>query len=438
MSRFSLLIIFFIGIPYVVFADVQVTEIAWMGTAESQFSEWVEFYNDTDQDVNMSGWKLYEAGGDTVVFTFSKTIPTKGYILLERTTPSAPDPVVGINDESGSFGGSGLANSGEFLVLKDESGTTRQSLDFSGGWPAGESDTKKTMQWNGSSWVTDVATPKSSNIKIADTPKTEISLSGTTTYVPPKTEPRVELVTPKNVYADVSYEYEARTYLESGQVYNGSFVWNMGDGTIYKSITPKIVTHTYAYPGTYTISFGFYRTSYDKKPLLFETVQKNVTAPTVTLQVDSIRGFSLTNNENLPFDVSDWVIKLPDTTVSLPPLSIIAPKSTVIIPFEHLGLKGPYSSAILLTPEWKEISRLSEKEVVAPAVREKQVQLVNKSNLIASAEDVVFANEIQNKEDEIQKQDKQKSYTKAIFLGIALLIVIGLFLLLERFMAQQE
>lgn len=440
MYRFSLLTIFFIAIPYIAFADVRVTEIAWMGTTESQFSEWIEFYNDTDQDVDMSGWKLYEAGGDTSIFTFSKTIPTKGYLLLERTTTSAPDPIPSISDEAGSFGGSGLSNSGEFLVLKDQAGVVKQSLDFSGGWPAGESDTKKTMQWDGSSWISAIATPKAGNTATVESPTTQTSGGGSSTsYVPPKVEPRIDLTIPKTVYTNVSYEYDARTFLESGEVYNGYFVWNMGDGAVYKSMTPKAIRHTYIYPGTYTVSFGFYRTSYDKKPFLFETTQKTVTTPTVTLGVDSTKGFIFTNNETVPFDVSEWIIKLPDTNVSLPPMSIIAPKTTIIIPFTNLGLIGSYNNAVLMTPEWKEVSRLPEKDLVSPVVKVKQTQVVNKNIFVASAQEAVFGNETQSvTEDVVQGTEKQKSHTKAIFLGIALLIVIGLFLLLERFMAQQE
>lgn len=49
------------------FASVRITEIAWMGTAESQFGEWIELYNDSAENVSLSGWKLYE-GGESNLF----------------------------------------------------------------------------------------------------------------------------------------------------------------------------------------------------------------------------------------------------------------------------------------------------------------------------------------------------------------------------------
>jgi hypothetical protein len=77
-------------------ASVRITEIAWMGTAESQFAEWFELFNDGSEDVNLTGWKLYEDAGEQLVFTLTKTIPSNGYLLVERTTASSPDPMLGM------------------------------------------------------------------------------------------------------------------------------------------------------------------------------------------------------------------------------------------------------------------------------------------------------------------------------------------------------
>lgn len=441
MSRFSLLTIFFIAIPTIVFADVRITEISWMGTTESQFSEWIEFYNDTNEAIDLAGWKLYEAGGDTLIFTFSKSIPAKDYLLLERTTASAPDPVPGVSDESGSFGGSGLSNSGEFLVLKDASGTIKQSLDFSGGWPAGDSESKKTMQLAENGWITALATPKAATSGIETPVDTTsiVSSSGGSAWVSPKVEPRIDLIVSKSIYTDIQYEYQAKMYLDSGQVHNGLFVWNMGDGVTHKSTTPEVINHTYKYPGLYTISVAFYKTAYDKKPTLFETTQRSVDSAKVSVRIDNQRGFILSNNENIPFDVSDWIVRTPEKTIQLPSLFIIAPKTSITVPFAHLGVTGPFSDAILLTPEWKEVVSKGSVEPVLSAEKKTVSTIIKKVPLVASVENIVSQKEeplIETTQDE--KQGKQKSYTKAIFLGIALLVVIGLFLLLERFMAQQE
>jgi len=151
--------IFFPGIAY---ADIRINEIAWMGTAASQYSEWIELYNSGADAVSLAGWKLYKTGGE-LFFTLSKTIAAEGYLLVERTTASAPDAVPGINDESGTFNGGGLRNSGEDLSLKDKDGNIIENLPFASGWPAGDAKTKDTMQWDGSKWITAPGTPDTSN-----------------------------------------------------------------------------------------------------------------------------------------------------------------------------------------------------------------------------------------------------------------------------------
>jgi hypothetical protein len=40
-----LFIAIFLVLPGVVKADVIINEVAWMGTADSQYEEWIELYN---------------------------------------------------------------------------------------------------------------------------------------------------------------------------------------------------------------------------------------------------------------------------------------------------------------------------------------------------------------------------------------------------------
>lgn len=417
------------------YADILVTEINWMGSSESQFAEWVEFYNTGDQDINMAGWKLYEAGGDTLVFTFTKIIPSKGYLLLERSTTSSPDPISGVSDESGSFGGSGLSNSGEYLVLKDSSNTIIQNLDFSGGWPAGDSDTKKTMQWDGTKWITAVATPKAgltiTPVVIDEDPAV---IPGGTSWVPEKFEPKIILSVPKTIYADVLYDYEAKTYLDYGLAYNGIFLWNMGDGTTYKSQNPQIVSHSYKYPGTYIVSFGYYNNPYEKKPILFAKEKRVVVPSKVSLKVVSEKGFEISNNTEEDFDLSDWLIKLADgSTLAIPSLSLVASKSSITIPFSSFGISSYSGQATLMTPQWVEVNSSEKEKVVSPPLKTNSYYYDKTPSVLGvntTQEQESFALEAKDLQD--NKTGQNKSYTKIIFFSVALVLVIILFIVLEK------
>lgn len=435
-----------ISIPLITHAQVRITEIAWMGTSESQFGEWIEFYNEGEAEVNLSGWKIYEAGGETLIYTFTKPIVGKGYLVLERTTASSPDPLPSINDEAGTFGGSGLSNSGESLVLKNTEGETIQTLAFSGGWPAGDSESKQTMQWDGSSWKTAVPTPKAGLSGSTEEPPKEpvVSSSGGGSFVPKKVEPKIVLSVPKLITTKVAFEYSAETYLDYGQAYSGGFVWNMGDGAVYKSNMPTLVTHTYKYPGTYVISFGFYKNSYDAKPYLFESVTRTVSDPSLTARVITNQGIELKNTSAELVDISGWILEYPDKSQTrLPLLSFLAPKTTTLIPFSILGVTTIPTSVSLMSPQYESIgtnestSSVRPKQTVSRQSSQREIQQTEFSEPRSVSPNTLTAS-VFNSMTDGEKNGAQKNHTKPILFGVALLIVIGLFILLERAMAKGE
>jgi hypothetical protein len=460
MKRFLSILIALLFFPLCVNAKVIVTEIAWMGTAESQYSEWIELYNDSNQSVDLAGWKLYEASGDTTIFTFSKSISAHGLLLLERTTTSAPDAVPGSNDESGTFGGSGLSNSGEFLVLKDNSGNIEQSLDFSAGWPAGESDTKKTMQWNGSQWVSATATPKILNDGITiseDDPiddnadSSEDDPDDTTdssnTLPPkkktgggafdtlPKTIPHVEFVIPKVVYAGISYDFNAKVFLEYGVVDRGIFVWNMGDGTTIRQTYLIPINHNYKYLGKYTLSLAYYRNDYDTKPYILDSVVFDVVEPTIEISTfDNGNAIKIKNPTDKKLDLSNWRISIGNSYGVFPDMTTIAPKATIIIPVATFGMTN-ISNGDLVTPNGQIIASFGKNDykIVRSSTAYTNLAPLIKASAIEKEDSIVYAEE----KSPIKNNQKQ-NHTKYIIFGVVSLITIGLAILLERFMVQQE
>ncbi len=121
--------------------DVVINEIAWMGTEAYSVDEWIELYNTTDQDLDLTGWTL-EAADGTPSITLSGTIPAHGYLLLERTDDTTVSDITADQIYTGA-----LVNDGEELILKDTTGAIIDTAnDDGGGWPAGDKDTKSTME----------------------------------------------------------------------------------------------------------------------------------------------------------------------------------------------------------------------------------------------------------------------------------------------------
>jgi len=154
---------------------VVINEIAWMGTTNSVNDEWIELYNNTDEDVNLFNWNLKSSDGSPdIVFgqtptTVTTTISADGFYLLERTDDtSVPDIVADLIYTDA------LGNNGEDLNLYDGFNNLIDTIQCSSGWFVGDNTTKQTMERknpqssgsNSTNWATSQeieGTPKSQN-----------------------------------------------------------------------------------------------------------------------------------------------------------------------------------------------------------------------------------------------------------------------------------
>lgn len=275
---FSLLpimaLIFFL--PLNVFAGLYFSEIAWMGTTESQYGEWIELGNNGTSPVSLDGYTLYEKGGETPIISLDGTISADGFWLVERSTASNPDPIPNISGTIGSFGGSGLSNSGELLVLKDRDGVIVDSVDALTGWPAGDSKTKQTMQIVDGVWITATGTPGIKNFK------PEISLNNIESNISANdlqqkdsgpvyfsvhssgieiTQP--DVINKSKIYLNMGANriatintpllFEANIYDENGpkDVSIGRLEWSFGDG---QSFYGNDAVHVFDHEGEYMVT----------------------------------------------------------------------------------------------------------------------------------------------------------------------------------------
>jgi len=122
------------------FLSVVINEIAWMGSTNSANEEWIELYNNTENPINLDGWKIIAQDGKPKI-NLSGIIPAKGFYLLKRTNdPKGPDFL----DEH-VYQGS-LENKGEDLKLYDNMNNIIDEVNCSSGWFFGNNQTKQTME----------------------------------------------------------------------------------------------------------------------------------------------------------------------------------------------------------------------------------------------------------------------------------------------------
>jgi uncharacterized repeat protein (TIGR01451 family) len=122
---------------------VVINEVAWMGTAYSDWDEWIELYNNTDSEIDLAGWTLTSTGSVSILL--SGRIPARGYFLLEREDRAVADLTA---DQV--YGGQRLINDGEMLVLRnglgDVADTANAGLGHGAGWAGGTNNPERTME----------------------------------------------------------------------------------------------------------------------------------------------------------------------------------------------------------------------------------------------------------------------------------------------------
>ncbi len=105
---------------------VVINEIAWAGTsAQTSSDEWIELYNPTSQEIDMSSFILYSQTDQEPYINLSGKILAKGYYLIEGTDDTTVASTTA--DLIASFG-NGLSNFGEVLMLSRASTTIDQTI----------------------------------------------------------------------------------------------------------------------------------------------------------------------------------------------------------------------------------------------------------------------------------------------------------------------
>jgi len=165
-------------------------EIAWMGSpqriGESALAasgrEWMELKNVSGAALDISGWQVLDAKGSIkIIFGIGTIVPAGGFTLLERGD-AVPWALA-----DATYSGA-LSNAGAVLAVVDVVCGASDILDASLGWPAGNNETKQTLERDadGLGWHTSVApggTPKAENsalvAQIATTTIATIATAGT-------------------------------------------------------------------------------------------------------------------------------------------------------------------------------------------------------------------------------------------------------------------
>ena len=122
-------------------ADLLINEIMYDPIQDDNYNEWVELYNPTNQSINISGWAITDNSaqdfleGDFDNGNGTTIIPPNGYaIIADHGTRiyenfSIPNNTIRLYVDDSSIG-NGLGNSGDKLILKNDTGETIDTVEW--------------------------------------------------------------------------------------------------------------------------------------------------------------------------------------------------------------------------------------------------------------------------------------------------------------------
>jgi len=253
-----LFICLFLCIPFFASAadtsDIIITEIAYDLKGADDGREWVEIYNASAGEVDITGWKFNDGSNHLLNIPpknggrGAMIIPPGGYAVL------ADDASVFLNDHPG-FSGTvidtvmSLNNTAGTLTLFDKDGAAIDSASYQK--ELGANGNGLTLEKVGQTWkesLADAGTPGSANGG---------SLSNDGSAAATSTEPIIFSVSkPPSLIADVGENIVALAGDEiffDGSKSQGAtnFIWNFGDGATKEG---RQASHKYSFPGNYIVT----------------------------------------------------------------------------------------------------------------------------------------------------------------------------------------
>ncbi len=327
-------------------ASVVINEIMYDVEGTDTDREWIEVYNNGSEAVDLSGYKLFEAGVNhgLVLDTGDASVPGSGYAVIvsnpAKFKTDWPSYSGVIFDSSFS-----LSNEGETLAIK--SSDLEVSDEYTYTSAVGATGDGKSLQKVSGSWVAVTPTPGVSNsgaspqndssANTTSQANSESENSGGASF---STSSTTSAVSTKKITTKVDYNnlifvgmptlFDATTQGINGEkLIYGKYVWNFGDGVSVesKAVDSIGVSHIYYYPNDYVLTLEYYASEYLWKPdAIFQTVVKVIPASVYISNIGNAGDFfvELTNNSKYDVDISLWRIVYNGQ-------SFVLPKNTIIL-----------------------------------------------------------------------------------------------------------
>ncbi len=173
---------------------IVINEIAWMGNTSNSKDEWIELYNNSNKEIDLSNWVLRAEDGAPYL-KLKESVEAGKYYLIERTDDKTVSGILAdlVTPFSGQGSGRGLGNGGENLLLQkitQNATTTIDEVPYDNNWFAGSDHSYLSMEryspdlpsndrnnWGNNDGRYIIAGKNIDGYKISGTPKQKNSVS---------------------------------------------------------------------------------------------------------------------------------------------------------------------------------------------------------------------------------------------------------------------
>ena len=325
LTVFTSFLGFLLCVCYV--SAIEITEVSYdlEGSDSLAPGEWIEIYNDTASNIEISKIKFLEGGSYHNINEYGSSgivVPPLSYAILAHRADLFRDfftSFSGIVFDS-SFS---LSNTGETLKITDDNQVELDSFTYTSS--DGAFGDGNTLQKNESLIVSSQPTPGSAYSQTQTQQNNTQESSSNTVGQSQKVTRTYDIVIEGNFFSGVRNKFFVKEKIGDRANIPTAF-WNFGDTSVLKG---REVYHSYDTEGTYHIT-----ASEPKTEEVFATLVVVITKPNIKIKKEG-ESYKITNLSDSSINISKWSIS--DQTkelFSFPQHTILLRNQSITLPIQ--------------------------------------------------------------------------------------------------------
>ena len=345
-------------------AQITINEVQLSPTEE----RFLELYNTSNEPVDLTGWYIQRKTLEGTTFGSlvskpnfeGKIIGANDYFVISRTSFSNSDVVLGTLTLTES----------NTIQIKNTAGEVVDLICWGENCSTVSNPTEgKSIQKNGNSWV--VAGPTRGNANQSSSESNnddeddtsggneEENNSQSQKQIPQKLQKtKVQIISTKLAHVGIPFALEGNGTGTLGEkLTRGVFYWNFDDGDFreVRAVIADKFTHTYFYPGDYTITFEYYPDVFTDVPDAITEITIKVLEPKILIsRVGEANDFfiEIANETGHEANLSNWVLLSDYKIFTLPKNTTLSSNKKMIISPRISGFSIEDKSSLrLMTPQ---------------------------------------------------------------------------------------